>query len=160
MKCKEIQYRIPEYLEGQLSENEKKAFIRHLEQCNDCKELLAQVSHSMQYLGKKESIPYQPFYYTRLKAKMEKRQEAVSAAPAPIWKRVLQPAAYTFFLGVGIYIGILLGSGLNSNQQEISQAEKEKSELDAYAESAFMNEMELESLTSTFILTNDTSYEE
>jgi hypothetical protein len=56
-----------------------------------------------------------PFFYTRLKARMENNEvQEKQRVGFPVWEKVLQPAFFSLLLLAGIYTGIKIGQPANT----------------------------------------------
>jgi len=148
MNCSKVHKKILQYIDGELTGDENQAVEQHLESCNDCQKLYQKMRVSWNNL-QEEKIPYQPFYYTRLKQRMENEAERKTNR---FKKLVLQPAIYVIVLGFGIYIGILLGTGLQPTNATVADADTTETEyIRDYAESQYWNGMELEKIEKEFL---------
>jgi anti-sigma factor RsiW len=115
MKCKTIHSKIIFYLDGDLALDEMEQIKLHLSQCNDCAAFAGELSKSMAILESEKSPKINPFFYTRLKAKLENQvTEQNEIYRRPILIKVLQPAFFSILLFVGIYVGIKIGQPANS----------------------------------------------
>ncbi|MFO8235937.1 MAG: zf-HC2 domain-containing protein [Bacteroidales bacterium] len=125
MNCKTINNRLLDFIDNNLPENEMQAIRAHLDECDKCRSLYVKMQDAWQNVNE-DKIPYQPFFYTRLKAKMEDRYNK-STRFQQLQKLILQPALYFVILGFGIFIGIQIGQGVDNTETETT---------------AYMNEME------------------
>jgi len=116
MKCKTIHSKIIFYLDGDLSLNEMEKIKLHLSQCVDCAAFAADLQKSMAILESEKSPKINPFFYTRLIAKLENQESGHNEINRrPVLLRVLQPAFFSVLLFVGIYAGIKIGQPVNSS---------------------------------------------
>jgi anti-sigma factor RsiW len=153
MNCSDVHKHLVEYLEGELSEENKKMLEKHMDNCTSCYKMLSLFRKAWHEL-KNETIPYQPFFYTRLKEKMEQKQVYASSVFPRLKQVIIQPAIYLVVLALGIYIGIQLGQGIEPQYASTTQSEQ-TNYIELYAKSQYLNGMELEVIEQE-MLTNDT----
>lgn len=144
MKCSEVHKQLFQYLDGELSEYQIKQIEEHLKACASCRSIYENSREAWNDL-QQEKIPHQPFFYTRLKQRMENRKTRSVPDFSSIGKAILQPAIYFVVLGLGIYIGVYLGQGLEA-QNETASTTQEINYMEDYAKSQYLNGMELEIL--------------
>lgn len=121
MDCKLVIDNIIFYLDKELQSDEREMFENHLEECITCQEVFNQVKATYITIGMEEIKP-DPFFYTRLKARIDRQAENM---PVQIFLNVLKPIA----VAASIAIGILIGNGeldlLNIPNDEIEIASEE-----------------------------------
>ncbi len=126
MKCKTIHSKIIFYLDGELALDEMEQIKLHLSQCNDCAAFAGELSKSMAILESEKSPKINPFFYTRLKAKLENQESGQNEIyRRPVLIRILQPAFFSILLFVGIYGGIKIGQPANSTATSGIYAEQD-----------------------------------
>lgn len=139
MNCKDLHKKIIFYLEGELSEKEMEETKLHLAECNECAVFAAEMEKTFLVLEAEKSPTVNPFFYTRLKAKMENRASAqYELQLRPMLVRVLQPAFFSVLLIVGIYTGIKIGNPTTSKTDSAIYVEQETI--------PYLNEMETETI--------------
>lgn len=144
MKCKNVHTRLLDYSEGSLSHEEMEQVAWHLDSCEECRALLAKMQQAWKMAGE-ERIPYQPFFYTRVRQRMANQSRPAGSRVRYLARTAMQPALFFVVLGLGIAIGIQLGKGIGS--QQTAQVKNQQNEyLEAYAENQFWNGFQLESL--------------
>jgi hypothetical protein len=74
---------------------------------------------------------------------MENRKNRSVPNLARVGRSILQPAMYFAILGLGIYIGVQLGQGLEP-QDETASTTEQINYIEDYAKSQYLNGMELE----------------
>lgn len=134
MKCKDVHNKLIFFLEGDLSEAEMKAVQEHLDECGECALFAEELKLTFSILETEKKPEINPFFYTRVKAKLEKQEEQ-SIERRPVLIRVLQPVAFSLILLLAIYGGIKFGA--TSAEQSVSLTAKQ--ELIPY-----LNEMDVE----------------
>jgi hypothetical protein len=116
MKCKKVRHNFFLYNEKGLQDNVSHEISKHLDSCQDCRkyfqfiERVTDVSNIDLY-----KIKADPYFYTRLKAKLAERQKRNSLFPDWMQKRKLIPVLYTIFLIIAIILGINLGNFNNTS---------------------------------------------
>ncbi|MBS3807759.1 MAG: zf-HC2 domain-containing protein [Bacteroidales bacterium] len=155
MKCKKVHTRLLSFYEGTLPQGEMEQVKRHLDQCETCRQLYHQILASWKMAGE-ERIPYQPFFYTRVRQRMANQSRPAGSRVRHLARTAIQPALFFVVLGLGITIGIQLGKGIGS--QQTAQVENQQNEyLEAYAENQFWNGFQLESLEQELFFADTTS---
>jgi len=113
MKHKEIQKQLISLLDGSLSEELKNQVELHLKECAECRYLHEELSKDLYMMDKDRVVDSDPYFYTRLKAKMEQ-----SEAKNISWKkRVLQPAFLSLMIMAAVVFGIQLAKEVTSLPQ-------------------------------------------
>jgi len=155
MKCKDFKYKIAKYLEGELNSENSIQFMDHLKKCSDCNLLFEKTKNTLAELKPSERIPEQPFYYTRLKQRMEnKNEQQVSIIHQVLTKKLIQPLVYLASIIIAVYIGILIGSGTTNTNQYSETTQKDTSFVNTYAKYQYVNEIEIESIEKSFLSDN------
>lgn len=144
MKCKELHNKLIFFLEGDLPEREMEQVKVHLSGCPDCKLFAEELNKTLNVLETEKSPAVNPFFYTRLKAKMEAQAESSEKAGSPFFVRVFQPALFSLLLFAGIYSGIKIGQRAE-DQLYVSNSATEQvipylNEMDAEPIEAFLME--------------------
>jgi len=99
------------YLDNELSVEKRTAVEKHLEECADCRSILAFLQEEMQLIEKEKNQEVSPFFYTRLSARLEEKPEYQVQSQ---WVRLAQPVFFSLVLLAGIYGGLKLGSNASS----------------------------------------------
>ena len=127
------------FLEGDLPEKEMELVKNHLLECGTCAAFVEEMKNTLGILEAERSPAVNPFFYTRLKAKLEnKESESKQVFWKPVLVRVLQPAIFSILLMIGIYAGIKIGQPAPAQSINISAAN-----IDIIS---FLNEMDSESI--------------
>ncbi|BBE18251.1 hypothetical protein AQPE_2413 [Aquipluma nitroreducens] len=103
------------YIDNELSVEKRTAVEKHLEECADCRSFLAFLQDGMQVIEKEKNPEVSPFFYTRLNARLEEKEESRVQNQ---WVRLVQPAFFSVLLVAGIYGGLKLGSNASSLKSE------------------------------------------
>ena len=139
MKCKTLHKNLIFFLEEELPEKEMALISAHLLECNSCASFAKDMRQTLGIIETEKSPTVNPFFYTRLKAKLENsesEQKQIFWKPALV--RVLQPAIFSILLIIGIYSGIKIGQPAPAQSVSISAAD-----LDIIS---FLNEMDSETI--------------
>lgn len=136
MKCNKVHNKLIFFVEGELPGEEMQAVQEHLHHCPECALFAEELKLSLSILETEKEPEINPFFYTRVKAKLEKQDEQLLQR-RPVFVRVLQPFAFSLILLLAIYGGIKFGA---------SSAETGK-KLTAQQEMIpYLNEMDVEPL--------------
>jgi len=128
MKCKDVQYQLADYIDKQLSNEENIAVEVHLEDCEDCKKELQELTQLFNVLS--EEPTGQPT--ARLRANFEQMlaQEKTAAEPKVIsinrstnWKSYLRVAASILIVVSAFLLGRFADPEGNSGANESRTAE-------------------------------------
>lgn len=156
MKCKQVKILLPDFINKNLTKDKSNLIEKHLVTCDECKKLYLRLNASLSLLKPKKDIPEQAFYYTRLKSKMEENVTSKENIVSKIFNRkILQPVLYLSSIILAVYIGILIGSSSN-NQNNLSVIEEtEKSYTEIFAEYQYLNGFEIETLENEYMDENN-----
>ena len=125
------------YLDNELSVEKRTAVEKHLEECADCQSFLAFLQDGMQVIEKEKNPEVSPFFYTRLSARLEEKEESQVQNQ---WVRLVQPALFSLLLVVGIYGGLKLGSNASSpkSDQHVTSSIQMLNDFDAEPVESFL----------------------
>ena len=141
MKCKTLHNKLIFFLEGELPEKEMELVKKHLSECSTCASFAEEMKQTLGILETEKSPAVNPFFYTRLKAKLENQE---SEQKQVFWNqgliRILQPAIFSMLLLIGIYAGIKIGQPASTKQYTATIMQNE--------EILYLNEMEVELIES------------
>lgn len=152
MRCKDVHTRLLDYAEGNLSEEEREQVSRHLQECEACSKLYPDMKEAWQ-MAREENIPHQPFFYTRVRQRLEEERNRGVPASRPAFRTLLQPALFFLVLGLGIAIGIQLGKGVGP-RGTITASNQQGDYLESYAQDQYWNGFQIESLEQEFFFTD------
>lgn len=117
MEHKIIKQKLIFYLEKSLSEDEMKSISEHLINCSDCRLFFEELKLNWQILEEDKQIVVSPYFYSKLKAKLENAGTRVSGK----FSRYLQPAFFVITLVIAINFGIWMGSFYSSAETSVYQ---------------------------------------
>jgi predicted anti-sigma-YlaC factor YlaD len=155
MKCNDIQIKLMDYLDEALPESEMRQVREHLQGCNECSALYHKIQESWS-LAKKDRIEPQPFFHTRVQQALENRKSSGTLEWKQFARQALQPALFFVVLGLGIFIGIQLGRGIDTRSLAENQVQSQDY-IEEYAENQYLDGMKLETLEQEMFL-EDSSY--
>lgn len=139
MKCNTLHTKIIFFTEGELSAAEMEQMKIHLSGCSDCAAFANEITKTLAVIENEKTPQLTPFFYTRVKARLENQTENVVATrQTPVLVRILQPALFSLLLISGIYAGVKIG-----------QPAKVNSHIPVFAEIEvvpYFNEMESEAI--------------
>ena len=117
MQCKEIEYYIWEYIEDSLDKEQQQKMVEHFDSCVSCASLEKGMRASMALIDGSKKTEVDPFFYTRLEARLETRVQITRKSYA-IKYSIAASVAF-----IGIVGGSLLGS-FSAEQINSTFAEK------------------------------------
>jgi anti-sigma factor RsiW len=110
MKCKRLHKRLIFFLEGDLPKEKMLQISKHLTECKECFLFAEELKKTLGIIDAEKLTEVNPYFYTRLKARMDNQVEENSTAQLQtVFTRILQPVMFSFLLMVGIYSGIKIG---------------------------------------------------
>lgn len=124
MNCKSLHKKLIFFVEGELPENEMKRIQEHLDVCPDCKAFATELKRTLGIIELEKNPEVNPFFYTRLKAKLETRDLTEKALWQPLIVKVLQPAFFIVLLLIGIYGGFKIGQPFEKPNSQIYSAQE------------------------------------
>ena len=144
MNCKTLHKELIFFLEGDLPSGKMEQIQIHLAECSNCNAFAEDMKATLGFLDTEKRPAVNPFFYTRLKAKLESHEsKELQILGRPIFARILQPAVFVILLIIGVYAGIKIGEPL---PVKVSSTEIFEQEAIPY-----LNEMEAESI-ETFLM--------
>ncbi|WP_321348316.1 zf-HC2 domain-containing protein [uncultured Draconibacterium sp.] len=139
MKCNKVHSKLIFFLEKELQVSEMEQVQKHLDECSDCARFAAEMKSTLRILENDKVTDENPFFYTRVKARLEKQHDEQLVA-RPVLLRILQPVAFSILLLLGIYGGFKLGETPRNTLVSSTLSEQEMV--------PFWNEMEAEPIES------------
>jgi len=126
MKCKHIERKIIDYLEGNVSKSEQTQIEEHVRKCKKCTMMLQEFSSLWDYVTSPAKPELNPFFWTRLQAEISEREKAKMAYFVIFESayKYLKPAVCTGLLVFGIVFGYNLGKSyvdVRMLQQEVEE---------------------------------------
>lgn len=139
MNCNTLHTKIIFFLERELPAWEMEEVKIHLERCPDCDVFADEMKKTLTVLQNDKLQNVNPFFYTRLKARLENQaEENIAFRRSPVLVRILQPALFSLLLLGGIYAGIKIGQPSGANSGNAVYTENEMI--------PYLNEMEAETI--------------
>lgn len=137
MSCKKLHKKLIFFVEKELPEKERIKIQNHLLECPECAAFVKDLNKSFDILAKEKLPEINPFFFTRVKARLESQS---NAEKVPFWQPIMikfvQPTFFSLLLIAGIYTGFKIGTPSASIQISSSNSEQEMI--------PFLNEMQTE----------------
>lgn len=108
MNCDRCHSNLISFLEGSLKEMDFHDMEDHLKECPSCHGFADYLQKTFATIESSRITEPDPYFYTRVKARIEKQEEFLPAKPGFV--RILQPVVFSLLLIVAIYGGIKIGS--------------------------------------------------
>jgi anti-sigma factor RsiW len=106
MKCQECQRKLSAYMDSELSKEEKVHIASHIQSCPECARAMQMLSRTWDTLEWLPEADPPSHFFIRLKARMSSEKKDRKER----WiERVLLPASAVAVVGIGIFIGSLVG---------------------------------------------------
>ena len=110
MNCNDLHKKLIFFIEAELPKEEMQKIQLHLNNCEECSLFLEDMKKTLGIIETDKIQKADPFFYTRLKARMENEIEPqTDFSKQPVLVRILQPALFTILLLAGIYGGYKIG---------------------------------------------------
>jgi len=126
MKCSTLHKNIIFFLEKELPAEEMEQMQKHFEVCPECKAFAEDLKKTLGIIKDEKSPAVNPFFYTRLKARMESQLEK---EPISFWRpvmvKVIQPAFFSILLIAGIYGGYKIATPVQTTMVSTVYADNE-----------------------------------
>ena len=112
MRCDDVQKRLVEFMEDELSAEEKAAFREHIDSCKTCADELAAFERTMLLLEDDGYVEPNSFYWTRfeagLRARLRERNRRFVFVPGigDLAPRLAPVVAAVLFFAVGLGVGL------------------------------------------------------
>lgn len=143
MNCKTIHKQLIFFVEKDLPISEMKAIQGHLDSCKECALFAEELQKTLGVIETEKVNEINPFFYTRVKSRLENRENSTSLA-RPLVVRILQPVAFSIVLILSVYGGIKLGQPHKAEMASIVLNEQQMvpyvNEMDAEPIEAFLME--------------------
>lgn len=124
MNCKTLHKKLIFFVDEELPSNEMEKVKQHLSECNECALYFEDLKKTLEVISIERSKEKNPFFYTKLKAKMETREMIdTNLYKKPVLVSIIQPALFACILLIGIYAGLKIGQTTSKqfNTQRESQ---------------------------------------
>lgn len=119
MKCDEVRLRLVSLAEGALSADEAESVRGHLSGCADCRELQDQLQADAELLCREPAPEVPAFLATRIMAEVRARKQ--TAGRWWVMSPALARVAAVVLVGVGLWLGAMLGRGIVGNQPSLNE---------------------------------------
>lgn len=143
MKCNKVHSKLIFFVEKELPPSEMEQVKQHLDTCAECALFAEEMKSTLHILDADKVTDENPYFYTRVKARLEKQTEKQVYAPS-VFVRILQPVAFSIILLLGVYGGFKLGQTPKTSSAHNGLSEQEMvpywNELDAEPIESFLME--------------------
>ena len=135
MKCSQIRTMISQYVDDELSADEKKLFSFHIQNCPACKEELEETQSVHQLFASAERFPAPYGFTTRVMANLEAKE------PSWLWQlftfrpfvlRTVEVAFALIIMIIGAFSGNMLVGDRASERQVVQTTVQESFSLDLF----------------------------
>ena len=141
MHWKEVENNLIFFIEGNLAENKRVDFNKHLNSCDNCKTLYQKLEADLLVIENDKITEPNPFLYSRIIASLEQEE---SKEPSVIRLNTrafyVQLAAYAAGIILAIFLGIGLGADFDSNNNLVIEDYEELTEYQMFADSYNLNQ--------------------
>ena len=128
MKCKNISKKLIFLAEKSLPIAEETIIFQHLKDCVACKEQYDKLIAVEQLIHEKKLLDVSPYFYSKLKTRLESAETNEIPAIQPAFIRVAHGSFMVLIIAIAITMGIILGQNdyrfFNNNKQVLKQTDK------------------------------------
>jgi len=151
MKCAKIRKRLSAFMDGEVSEEEKRQISIHLEFCDRCQQELVELTQVADTLSLIEKAQVSPYFMARLKQRIaeEKPRRHVYWSLGEIIKPAVIPVTATVLVIFSFVLGHSLGKAIC--QTKITNASKAQAELTNLMGISSFDRLTEGSLTRTYL---------
>ncbi len=135
MKCSQIRERISQYVDDELSAEEKKLFAFHIQNCPACKEELEEIQSVHQLFASAERFTAPYGFTTRVMANLEAKEPSwlwQLFTLRPFFLRAVEVAFALIIMIIGVFSGNLLVTDRTSARQTVQTTVQESFSLDLF----------------------------
>ena len=135
MKCSQIRTMISQYVDDELSADEKKVFAFHIQNCPACKEELEEIQSVHQLFASVERFPAPSGFTTRVMANLETKEPSwlwQLFTLRPFFLRAVEVAFALIIMIIGVVSGNLLVADRTSGKQVVQATVRESFSLDLF----------------------------
>ena len=151
MNCTEIHKNLIFYIEGDLSSEKEKIIKMHLEKCDKCKHLYNEMKNTLGVINNESKVEVNPFFYTRVKAKMEDvKESSYSPVYRPAFMRIIQTSVAVVLIAFAVFVGVRLGDNYISNSMA-SGSDQSISKYQEYSQQLFLDGLTVESIETSLL---------
>jgi predicted anti-sigma-YlaC factor YlaD len=126
MKCNEIHNHILFFVEKQLKAEQLQAVELHLQTCSACRQLAEEISQTLDLIHLEKNNSSDDVFFEELMLQQnEKRVQSASTLFLAKSQKTLEVLKIAAVISFGIFMGVLIGNKLQSNQTDFAQSETE-----------------------------------
>lgn len=151
MNCKDLNKILLFYIQGELAPETQTEAERHISSCHTCQALFNELNQTLDVITTEKNIPDNPFFYTRLKQRIESIKDEQSEV---IFSSTLFKSWHLIPLSlliiIGIAFGILLGNSASTVKSSSTILSERSSALKASADEYFLNDINQDTFYAYF----------
>lgn len=128
-------------------------FSKHLSNCETCSTIFNKVKSTWHLIEIEKKFASNPFFYTRLSEKLENienQKRVFSFNTFFTLNNAIRLASFTFLLSIGVFVGIILMSGLSENTNLNLSDSEQKTILDEYASENYLSAIDDQNLATYY----------
>lgn len=152
MNCTEINKNLIFYIEEELSSEKEKIVKEHLEKCDKCKHLYNEMKKTLGVIKNESKVEINPFFYTRVKAKMEDVKES---SLSPVFRfafmRILQTSVAVVLIAFGVFVGVQMGDNYLKNSM-VAGNDQTLSKYQEYSQQLYLDGLTVESIETSLLI--------
>jgi len=139
------------YIQGELAPEIQTEVEQHISSCNACQTLFNELSQTLDVITIEKNIPEHPFFYTRLKQRIENiKDEQSEAIFSPTFFKSWHLIPVSLLIIIGIAFGILLGNSASTVKSSSTILSERSSALKASADEYFLNDINQDTFYAYF----------
>lgn len=152
MNCTEINKNLIFYIEKELSSEKEKIVKEHLEECDKCKHLYNEMEKTLGVIKNESKVEINPFFYTRVKAKMEDVKEfSLSPVFRFAFMRILQTSVAVVLIAFGVFVGVQMGDNYLKNSM-VAGNDQTLSKYQEYSQQLYLDGLTVESIETSLLI--------
>jgi predicted anti-sigma-YlaC factor YlaD len=148
MKCSEIYDDLFLFAEDTISEERRVVVEEHLKNCDDCLNFSVFLKEELGQVEKEAQTVADPFFYTRLMARIEKKTSEKSISLLRLLPKLAAAAVFLVAVAGGLSLGKLFSGDVPDYNLVMNE------------EIMFLDELKQESIESFFITTDNDDHEQ
>jgi anti-sigma factor RsiW len=107
--CSFVRTSLFAYFENTMPPEERREFETHLLSCPECSAIFNELRLFPSVIAEKKAAEPNPFAATRILQALEREHEKYDRHALPGFIRLARPAVFALFLGLAVFLGVLLG---------------------------------------------------
>lgn len=119
--CELLHENLFAYAEKELPSDLIQQLDKHINDCDDCKRIVAEFRSVMVLMDEQKSVALRPFAETRILQGIETWMEKKQNSASSVFIRILRPAVISFGVAAALAIGFFIGSDFAGSHSQFSQ---------------------------------------